>query len=79
MGIGTGTRRAANRSNAKTKYVASSLTLPRDTFSSNHRASTDAGRSESPYVGSENGAASDDASPSPAKGKGKAKNKRAGG
>jgi len=58
MGIGTGTRRAANRSNAKTKV------------------SSDAGRSESPYVGSENGAASDDASPIPAKGKGKSKTKR---
>ncbi|KIM84544.1 hypothetical protein PILCRDRAFT_818115 [Piloderma croceum F 1598] len=58
MGIGTGTRRAANRSNVKTK-------LP-----------SDAGRSESPYVASENGAASDDASPSPAKGKGKSKTKR---
>jgi len=57
MGIGTG-RRAANRSNAKTKVHS------------------DAGRSESPYVGSENGTMSDDASPSPAKGKGKSKGKR---
>lgn len=42
------------------------------------RLPSDAGRSESPYVGSDNGAASDDASPSPAKGKGKSKTKRVG-
>ena len=42
------------------------------------RLPSDAGGSESPYVGSENGAASDDASPSPAKGKGKSKTKRVG-
>jgi hypothetical protein len=42
------------------------------------RLPSDAGRSESPYVGSENGAVSDDASPSPAKGKGKSKTKRVG-
>lgn len=41
------------------------------------RVFSDAGRSESPYVGSENGILSDDGSPSPAKVKGK-KGKRAG-
>jgi hypothetical protein len=47
-------------------------------FTAYFRLPSDAGRSESPYVGSENGAVSDDASPSVAKGKGKSKTKRVG-
>lgn len=39
---------------------------------------TEAARSESPFVGSDNGMQSDDTNPSPAKGKTKTKGKRAG-
>ena len=78
MGIGTGTRRAANRSNAKSKSVFMYLKLSASFgLTVYFRVSSDVGRSESPYVGSENGTMSDHASPSPAKSKGKSK-KRAG-
>lgn len=77
MGIGTGTRRVGNRLNAKTKYVYSCV-YECKLLIEWHRTSADAGRSQSPYVVSENGAQSDGDSPNPTKGKVKAKAKRGG-
>lgn len=71
----TGTRRATNRSGAKAKYAC--LCVPPSNFTHN-APRTEAARSESPFVGSDNGMQSDDTNPSPAKGKTKPKGKRAG-